>query len=152
MLSETTTLPPLTPELSAAIRRSTSTLLTRTTRRFLRRLISARRNGPSVSPHGQRGDAFVGRFSFLLVPFFRWLLERYRDPRSARSSCKKSAQVGWTQSVICNLLGYFAHVEKTTCVAMFPKEGSARNFDREKFEPMVESTPRSRELMPRSRA
>jgi hypothetical protein len=69
--------------------------------------------------------------------------------RSGRSSAKSPPRSGWTQSVICNLLGYFAHVEQTTCVAMFPKEGSARNFDREKFEPMVESTPALARIMPR---
>lgn len=98
---------------------------------------------------GSAESAFLGRFSFVLVPFFRWLLQRYRDPEVRKVVCKKSAQVGWTQSVICNLLGYFAHVERSTCVAMFPKEGSARNFDREKFEPMVESTPALSRLMPR---
>lgn len=92
--------------------------------------------------------AFVGRFSFLLVPFFKWLLQRYRDPAVRKVVCRKPAQVGWTQSVICNLMGYIAHVEKTTCVAMFPKEGSARNFDREKFEPMVESTPALSRMLP----
>jgi hypothetical protein len=31
---------------------------------------------------------------------------------------------------------------------MFPKEGAARNFDREKFGPMIESTPELAEILP----
>lgn len=97
---------------------------------------------------GSRETAFVGRFTFDMVPFFRWLLLRYRDRDVRKIVVRKSAQVGYTQSVICNLMGYFAHVEKSTCVAMFPKEGSARQFDREKFDPMVASTPALRSLLP----
>lgn len=92
--------------------------------------------------------AFIGRFSFALVPYFKWLLQRFRDPAVRKIVCRKPAQVGWTQSVICNLLGFYAHVEKSTCVAMFPKEGSARAFDREKFEKLVESTPVLAEIIP----
>ena len=92
--------------------------------------------------------AFVGRFSFLMVPYFRWLIDRYMDPAVRKIVCRKSAQVGWTQNIISNLLGYIAAIEKTTCIVMFPKEGAARNFDREKFTPMVESTPMLAALLP----
>lgn len=97
---------------------------------------------------GSAETAFVGRFSFAIVPYFRWLLKRYRDREVRKIVVRKSAQIGYTQSVICNLMGFFADIEKSTCVAMFPKEGSARQFDREKFEPMVSSTPRLRKLLP----
>lgn len=93
-------------------------------------------------------SAFIGRFSFVLTPFFRWLLERWYDPAVRKIVCRKSAQVGWTQSVISNVLGFIMHVEKTTCVVMFPKEGLARNFDREKFTPMVEATPELNAILP----
>jgi phage terminase large subunit GpA-like protein len=93
-------------------------------------------------------SAFVGRFSFVMTPFFRWLLERWYDPTVRKIVCRKPAQVGWTQSVICNVLGFMAHIEKSTGIAMFPKEGAARNFDREKFGPMIESTPELAEILP----
>lgn len=93
-------------------------------------------------------SAHIGRFSFLLTPFFRWLLERWYDPRVRKIVCRKPAQIGWTQSVICNVLGFIVHVEKTTGIAMFPKEGAARNFDREKFGPMIESTAELNAILP----
>jgi len=91
---------------------------------------------------------YIGRFSFRIAPYFRWFLERWMQPDVKKGVCRKSAQVGWTQSVICNFLGYDMHVEKSTCIVMFPKDGSARNFDREKFGALVEGTPVLAPLMP----
>lgn len=91
---------------------------------------------------------YKGRFSFELNPYFKWLLDQYADPRVRRIVCQKSAQIGWTQAVICNLLGYFIHMKRTTCIVMFPKELAARNFDLEKFRPMVEATPVLAEVLP----
>lgn len=66
---------------------------------------------------------------------------------------QKSAQVAWTQSVVNNVLGWTAHIAPATCIAMFPKDGSARQFDREKFTPMIESVPELAALLPtRSRS
>ena len=93
-------------------------------------------------------SAFAGRFSFVLTPFFRWLLERWYDPQVRKIVCRKSAQIGWTQSVINNVFGFIVHIEKSTCISMFPKEGAARNFDREKFGPMVEATPELAAIIP----
>ena len=93
-------------------------------------------------------SAYIGRFSFRIAPYFRWFLERWIQPDVKKGVCRKSAQVGWTQSVICNFLGYNMHVEKSTCIVMFPKEGASRNFDREKFVPLIEGTPVLAPLMP----
>jgi phage terminase large subunit GpA-like protein len=98
-------------------------------------------------------SAMQGRFRFNLNPYLKWLLDRYADPAVRKIVCQKSAQIGWTQSVICNLLGYFVHIKRTTAIVMFPKELTARNFDLEKFRPMVESTPALNAVLPvRSRS
>ena len=97
--------------------------------------------------------AYQGRFSFHLVPYFRWFLDRFAQKDVRKGVCMKSAQIGWTQSVISNFLGHLIHVEHSTAIAMFPKEGAARNFDREKFEPLITNTPELAELLPvKSRA
>ncbi len=93
-------------------------------------------------------SAYTGRFSFLHNPYFEWLLDQYGRPDVRRVVCQKPAQIGWTQSVILNLLGWFIHIKKTTAIVMFPKEGAARNFDLEKFRPMVESTPALNAILP----
>lgn len=98
-------------------------------------------------------SAMQGRFRFNSNPYLKWLLDRYADPAVRKIVCQKSAQIGWTQSVICNLLGYFVHIKRTTAIVMFPKELTARNFDLEKFRPMVESTPVLNAVLPaRSRS
>lgn len=97
---------------------------------------------------GADESAFTGRFSFRHNPFLKWLIDRYADPAVRKIVCQKSAQIGWTQAVICNLIGYFVHIRRTTSIAMFPKELAARNFDLEKLRPMVESTPVLGEILP----
>ncbi|ERE07207.1 terminase [Pseudogulbenkiania ferrooxidans EGD-HP2] len=65
-----------------------------------------------------------------------------------RGVCKKSAQVGWTQAVILNFLGWLVHIRRGTAIVMFPKAGAATAFNLEKFEPMVEGTPELAEIIP----
>ena len=123
-------------------------------RRLLRRIF---KSPPNVNP-AQWGEeyrrmssdesAIVGRFSFKPNPFFKWLLEQYVRPDVRKIVCQKPAQIGWTQSVICVLLGYYVHIKRTTAIVMFPKELAARNFDLEKFRPMVESTPALSAVLP----
>lgn len=54
----------------------------------------------------------------------------------------KPAQIGWTDGVIANLLGAIIDEMPAPTIMMFPRELSAKEFNREKFEPMVEATPR----------
>ncbi len=96
-------------------------------------------------------SAFVGRFSFGLNPYFRWFLTELQRRDVTRGVCKKSAQVGWTQAVILNLLGWLIHIRKGTTIVMFPKAAAAQNFNLEKFEPMVEGTPELAAIIPTGR-
>lgn len=98
-------------------------------------------------------SAFVGRFSFRLTPYWKWFLDRWSQPDVKKGVAQKSAQIGWTQNVICNALGHNVHIERSTCIVMFPKDGTARNFDLEKFGPMVDATPVLSPILPvKSRA
>jgi phage terminase large subunit GpA-like protein len=98
-------------------------------------------------------SAFVGRFSFRLTPYWRWFLDRWAQPDVKKGVGRKSAQIGWTQNVINNAIGHIIQIEHATCITMFSKEGAARDFDREKFGPMIESTPElTRLIRVRSRA
>ncbi|WP_235047832.1 phage terminase large subunit family protein [Pseudogulbenkiania ferrooxidans] len=93
-------------------------------------------------------SAFVGRFSFYLNPYFEWFLAELMRSDVRRGVCKKSAQVGWTQAVILNFLGWLVHIRRGTAIVMFPKAGAATAFNLEKFEPMVEGTPELAEIIP----
>lgn len=95
----------------------------------------------------------VGKFSFRATPYWKWFLDRWSQPDVKKGVALKSSQAGWTQGVVCNALGHIVHVEHSTCIVMFPKEGTARNFDLEKFSPMVDATPVLQTVLPpRSRA
>ncbi|BAK75400.1 phage terminase large subunit GpA [Pseudogulbenkiania sp. NH8B] len=93
-------------------------------------------------------SAVIGRFSFYLNPYFEWFLSELMRRDVIRGVCIKSAQVGWTQAVILNFLGWLIHIRKGTAIVMFPKEGAATAFNLEKFEPMVEGTAELAEIIP----
>lgn len=93
-------------------------------------------------------SAVIGRFSFYLNPYFEWFLAEMMRRDVTRGVCIKSAQVGWTQAVILNFLGWLIHIRKGTAIVMFPKEGAAQAFNLEKFEPMVEGTPELAAIIP----
>jgi phage terminase large subunit GpA-like protein len=131
-------------------------------RRLLQEEIRGFRNPPKISAAewaeqfrrmSAVESAFVGRFSFRPTPFWKWFLDRWSQPDVKKGVAQKPAQIGWTQNVICNALGHNVHVERSTCIVMFPKDGSARNFDLEKFGPMVDATPALSPILPvKSRA
>ena len=62
--------------------------------------------------------------------------------------CIKSAQVAWTDGVLLNYIGKRIDTDPCPMIVMFAKEDAAKSFNSEKFTPMVEATPRLREIMP----
>lgn len=64
------------------------------------------------------------------------------DPATHEVNCMKSAQVAWTDGVLLNYLGKRIDIEPCPMIVMFARDQSAKEFNSEKFEPMVEATPR----------
>jgi phage terminase large subunit GpA-like protein len=85
-------------------------------------------------------SALPGRFSFTITPWLQEPLECLSDPRVNEIVMQKSAQVGWTDGVMNNYLGFTIDVDPAPTIVMFPREKSGHDFNREKFEPMVEAT------------
>lgn len=84
---------------------------------------------------------YVGPFSTDNIPALRGALAAAGDPSVRRIVGQKSAQIAWTAGFVCNVLGYNAHWRPSVQVVMFPREKSAKDFDAEKFAPMVRATP-----------
>lgn len=84
---------------------------------------------------------FVGDFRFENTPILRGILASLADSHVSRVCVQKSAQIGYTAGVVCTVLGYHAHWSPCVQVVMFPREKSAKDFDAEKFSPMVRATP-----------
>jgi phage terminase large subunit GpA-like protein len=82
-----------------------------------------------------------GRFSFEVTPYLRGILEAITDRRVRKVVCRKSAQIGWTDGVMNNFIGYAMHVDPGPMGVMFPRDQNAKDYNVEKFGPMVEATP-----------
>lgn len=96
--------------------------------------------------HRRFGDttASPGPFTFEKTPLLRGILDCINDPDVRAVVVRKSAQVGWTDGVVNNYLGYLvdnAPPGQRGAVVLFPKEETAAKFVEEKFEPMVDATP-----------
>ncbi|RXE48712.1 terminase [Chromohalobacter israelensis] len=72
-------------------------------------------------------------------------LEAVDDPNIEEVCCQKSAQVAWTSGVVGNTLARWIDLEPSPIIGLFAKDGAAKEYVAEKFEPMVEATPRLRD-------
>lgn len=86
-------------------------------------------------------SAIRGRYSVDVTPALRGVLQEIDNPHTRKLVVLKSAQVGYTAGVVCNVLGYHVHQRPTVQVAVFPRAQSAKDFASEKFDPMVRATP-----------
>lgn len=84
---------------------------------------------------------FAGAFSLDNIPALRGVLSVVGRPGSRRIVAQKPAQFAWTAGVVCTVMGYYIHWRPCVQVAMFPRVTSAKDFDAEKFSPMVRATP-----------
>lgn len=89
----------------------------------------------------EEANDYAGAYSLENTPALRGILAECDTKKNRRVVSQKSAQVGYTAGVVCNVLGYHTHWEPCVQVVMFPREKSAKDFDAEKFSPMVRATP-----------
>lgn len=98
-------------------------------------------------------SATPGPFSFEHTPALREILRTCSDPAVRKVVVQKSAQLGYTVGVVCNVMGYHAHHRPSVQIAVFPREKSAKDFAAEKFDPMVRATkPLAERISLKSRA
>lgn len=89
----------------------------------------------------EEANDYAGAYDLENTPALRGILAECDPTRNRRVVVQKSAQLGYTAGIVCNVLGYHVHWEPCVQVAMFPREKSAKDFDAEKFSPMVRATP-----------
>lgn len=94
-----------------------------------------RRLSPEENPD------FAGPFRTENIPALRGVLAACGEPGVKRVVGQKAAQMAWTGGIVCTLMGYHTHWRPCVQVAMFPRIQSAKDFDAEKFSPMVRATP-----------
>lgn len=87
----------------------------------------------------------AGKYDPEVTPYLCWPgnpLEALDDPAVIEICCQKSAQVAWTSGVLGNALGKWIDLDPSPILGLFPKEGAAKEYMAEKFEPMVSATKR----------
>lgn len=84
---------------------------------------------------------YPGPYDLDNTPALRGILAECEPGKNKRVVVQKSAQLGYTAGVVCNVLGKHVHWDPCVQVVMFPREKSAKDFDAEKFSPMVRATP-----------
>lgn len=82
-----------------------------------------------------------GRYDMENTPALRGILAVCSDPNVRKVVAQKSAQIGYTAGVVCNVIGYHIHWRPSVQVCMFPRVQSGKDFAAEKFEPMVRASP-----------
>lgn len=92
-------------------------------------------------------SALPGKYSLQITPYLRGILECINDRAVRKIVCQKSAQIGWTDGVINNLIGYVIHVAPAPTIVMFPRDQNAKDYNVEKFVPMIDATPVLSELV-----
>lgn len=87
------------------------------------------------------GSPIPGRFSFRITPYLVEPLNATVDPSVRRAVFRKSAQLGWTDGVVLNAIGHRIDNDPGRMLVLFPREKTAVDFNDEKLEPMLLSTP-----------
>ncbi|WP_341774053.1 phage terminase large subunit family protein [Burkholderia gladioli] len=95
-----------------------------------------------------KATATPGRYNPGITPWVYGMHDALDDPTVQKVVCMKSAQVAWTDGVLLNYVGRRIDVDPCPMIIMFAKEKSAKKFNLEKFEPMIEVTPRLSAKLP----
>jgi len=88
-----------------------------------------------------KASAMPGRYDPDKTPWIKFFHEALDDPSIKKLVAMKSAQIAWTDGVLLNYIGKKIDVDPTPMIVMFSKEKAAKEFNTEKFLPMVEVTP-----------
>lgn len=89
-----------------------------------------------------------GQFRSDAVPVLREILEAFDDPAVTEIVFRKPSQIGWTVSVVLNIIGFLIHQAPCAMIALFAKDGAAKRFVREKLDPTIRATAPLAERIP----
>lgn len=95
-----------------------------------------------------KASAKPGRYNPDITPWVPGIHEALDDPDVTEVVGMKSAQIAWTDGVLLNYIGKRIDIDPCPMIVMFAKEKAAKRFNIEKFEPMVEVTPRLAAVIP----
>lgn len=91
------------------------------------------------------------KFNWDETPALKGIAAAYHEPGVSEIWVQKSAQVGFTQGIYMNLIGFHAELDPCPILVLFAKDGAGKRFMREKLEPMILATPKLKALIPMER-
>jgi len=95
-----------------------------------------------------KASARPGRYNPDLTPWVFGIHEALDDPTVTKVVGMKSAQAAWTDGVLNNFVGKNIHISPCPMIIMFAKDGAAKEYNSEKFTPMIEATPSLATIIP----
>lgn len=87
-------------------------------------------------------------FDWDQVPALKGIAAALHEPGVREIWVQKSAQIGFTQGIYLNLIGYKVELDPCPMLVLFSKDGAGKRFMREKLEPMIRATPVLLERIP----
>ena len=72
----------------------------------------------------------------------REIMDHVSDPMVREMVIMKSAQVGFTEGVLGNTIGYFIDQDPSSILMVQPSDGDAQDWSKERLVPMLRDTPR----------
>lgn len=87
------------------------------------------------------GSARPGKYRSSVTPWLWAIQEVIDDPTVNEVVVMKSSQIGYTIGVVMAYVGKRIHLDPCPIVVMFPTGDDGRNFNEEKFTPIVDITP-----------
>lgn len=76
-----------------------------------------------------------------MVPYLREPMDAFSDPTVERIVVMKGAQLGATEALVNNVVGYFIDLDPSPILVVQPSDGEAQKFSKEKLAPMLRDTP-----------
>ena len=138
----------MNPTLKALMRQTVTTTIKEVQRRWAPApKISTRAWARKYRYLSELESQLPGKYNLDVTPYLAWEngpLDAIDDPTVRKVVGQKSAQIAWTSGVIGNALAKWVDSDPSPILGLFPKEASAKEYMAEKFEPMVDATPRLR--------
>jgi len=76
-----------------------------------------------------------------MVPYLREIMDAISDPTVTEMVVMKSAQVGFTEGVLNNAIGYYIHQDPSSVIVVQPSDYDAEDWSKTRLAPMLRDTP-----------
>lgn len=82
---------------------------------------------------------------FRAEKFQRQIMDAVVDPNVRRVSVQKSTQVGYTDAVLLNIIGYYIDADPKPMMLVFPRDTDAKDKSKKIVAPMIQNSPALRD-------